>query len=449
MFPNRLASGSGGQAWADGGSSNGRTADFDSVNRGSNPRPPAKARAKRHVSCVIPRWPPSCLRRRSPGWARAAIARSFRFPPVSDRTRPCRRRTRRCSPRWTSRPRTGWPAGADADRRARPRGRRVRRRPRSSALAATCCPTATCWSRKPTPRPSRRTARGIKGWITKLVDAARWRRVPSANRITLLRDADGDGVARTRSVFLEGLNSPFGMALVGNDLYVANTDASRGFRTSDGADAHHRARRQGGRPAGRADQPPLDQERHRQPGWPRLYVTVGSNSNAGENGIEVEEGRAAIWEIDPATGRHRVFASGLRNPVGLAWEPVTGALWTAVNERDELGSDLVPDYMTAVQGRRLLRLAVQLLRPACRRAREAAAAGPGRAGDRARLRARARTPPRSASPSPRPGALPAPFAQRRFRRPARLVEPQAAERLQGRSSCPSPTAGRPAMPVTC
>ena len=192
-------------------------------------------------------------------------------------------------------------------------------------------------------------AAGIKGWVSKLVMRRAGAGVPSANRITLLRDADGDGVAETRSVFLEGLNSPFGMALVGNDLYIADTDALlrfpyRGGETKitvpgvkvvdlpGGPINHHWTKNVIAAPDGR-----------------HLYVTVGSNSNAAENGIAAEEGRAAIWEIDRATGRHRILASGLRNPVGLAIEPVSGALWTAVNERDELGSDLVPDYMTAVR----------------------------------------------------------------------------------------------------
>jgi glucose/arabinose dehydrogenase len=171
----------------------------------------------------------------------------------------------------------------------------------------------------------------------------------SANRITLLRDADGDGIAETRSVFLEGLNSPFGMALVGNDLYVANTDAVLRFPYSAGAT---RIRSAGVKVV---DLPAGPRNHH----WTknliasrdgaRLYVTVGSNSNAAENGIKEEEGRAAIWEVDPKSGSHRIFASGLRNPNGLGWEPQTGALWTVVNERDELGSDLVPDYLTVVR----------------------------------------------------------------------------------------------------
>ena len=197
------------------------------------------------------------------------------------------------------------------------------------------------------PRPE--DGKGIKGFFFKLFQKKAGGAVPSANRITLLRDADGDGVAETRSAFLSGLNSPFGMALVGNDLYVANSDAvvkfsyrsgetqitSVGTKVVDlpaGPRNHHWTKNILASPDGR-----------------KLYAAVGSNSNAAENGIAEEAGRAAIWKVDLANGSHRVFASGLRNPVGMAWEPESRALWTAVNERDELGSDLVPDYMTAVR----------------------------------------------------------------------------------------------------
>jgi glucose/arabinose dehydrogenase len=173
--------------------------------------------------------------------------------------------------------------------------------------------------------------------------------VPSADRITLLRDADGDGVAEERSAFLEGLHSPFGMALVGSDLYVANTDAIVKFAYREGE------RRMEGKGTTIAGLPAGPLNHH----WTknvvasrdgkRLYVTVGSNSNVAEYGMEKEERRAAILEIDPASGASRVYASGLRNPNGLDWHPRTGALWTVVNERDELGSDLVPDYMTTVK----------------------------------------------------------------------------------------------------
>ena len=172
--------------------------------------------------------------------------------------------------------------------------------------------------------------------------------MPSPNRITLLRDTDGDGVADTRTVLLSDLHSPFGMALVGDELYVANTDALVRFPYSRGTTRIAAAgTRVTGLPGGRLNHH-WTKNVIARPDGSRLYVAVGSNSNAGENGIGREEGRAAIWEIDPVTGRHRIFASGLRNPVGLAWEP-SGQLWVAVNERDELGSDLVPDYITSVR----------------------------------------------------------------------------------------------------
>ena len=191
--------------------------------------------------------------------------------------------------------------------------------------------------------------KGIKGWVMKKLMTRAGAAAPTANRITLLRDTNGDGIADSRSVFLAGLNSPFGMALVGNDFYVANTDAIVRYTYAPGAtriDA----------PGVKVMDLPAGPLNHH---WTksliaskdgmRLYVTVGSNSNAAENGIEQEEGRAAIWEYDIKSGTSRLFATGLRNPNGMAWEPESGALWTAVNERDELGSDLVPDYMTSVR----------------------------------------------------------------------------------------------------
>jgi glucose/arabinose dehydrogenase len=197
------------------------------------------------------------------------------------------------------------------------------------------------------PRPD--DAKGIKGWFFKLFQKRAGGAVPSANRITLLRDGDGDGVAETRSEFLSDLHSPFGMALAGNVLYVANADAIVGFpyKTGDLRIAAP-ARRIAELPGGRLNHH-WTKSLIASPDGARLYSGVGSNSNVAENGIEKEEGRAAIWEVDIATGRSRIFASGLRNPVGLAWEPERGALWVAVNERDELGSDLVPDYMTSVR----------------------------------------------------------------------------------------------------
>jgi glucose/arabinose dehydrogenase len=191
-------------------------------------------------------------------------------------------------------------------------------------------------------------AKGIKGWFFKYFQKKAGGAVPSANRISLLRDADGDGVAETRSVFLSGLNSPFGMALIGDVFYVANTDAIVRFPYAEGQTEIVTA------PSTVTQLPAGDLNHH----WTKsliasldgskLYVGVGSNSNVMENGHEQEVERAAIWEVDPQSGSRRIFASGLRNPVGMAWQPETGALWTAVNERDELGSDLVPDYMTAV-----------------------------------------------------------------------------------------------------
>lgn len=197
------------------------------------------------------------------------------------------------------------------------------------------------------PRPQ--DGKGIKAWVMKWMKKRAGAGVPSANRITLLRDADGDGAVETRSVFLSGLNSPFGMALVGNDLYIANTDAILRFPYHDGDTTIGTAGvKVAELPAG-----PLNHH------WTkniiashdgtRLYATVGSNSNVGENGMDKEVNRAAILEVDLATGQTRLFASGLRNPNGLAWQPQTGELWTVVNERDELGSDLVPDYLTSVR----------------------------------------------------------------------------------------------------
>ncbi|MEO8017059.1 MAG: sorbosone dehydrogenase family protein, partial [Pseudomonadota bacterium] len=173
--------------------------------------------------------------------------------------------------------------------------------------------------------------------------------VPTPDRITLLRDADGDGAAEVRSVLLENLHSPFGIALVGSDLYVANTDAIVKFPYTPGTTKIAAA---GSKltdlPGGTLNHHWTKNIIADQSG-DKLYATVGSNSNVAENGIEKEEGRAAIWEVDIRTGAKRLFATGLRNPNGMAWEPRTGALWTVANERDELGNDLVPDYLTSVK----------------------------------------------------------------------------------------------------
>lgn len=190
---------------------------------------------------------------------------------------------------------------------------------------------------------------GVKGWLTKKAMSKAGAATPSADRISLLRDTNGDGVADQRTVFIDNLHSPFGMALVGNDLYVANTDGVVRFPyRADQTQITAQSEPVTALPAG-----PLNNHWTKNliasPNGSKLYAAVGSNSNAAENGLEQEQGRAAIWEIDPKTGSKRLFASGLRNPVGMAWEPYSGELWTVVNERDGLGNDLVPDYMTSVQ----------------------------------------------------------------------------------------------------
>jgi glucose/arabinose dehydrogenase len=173
--------------------------------------------------------------------------------------------------------------------------------------------------------------------------------VPSANRITLLRDADGDGKAEVRTTFLEDLNSPFGMALIGDHLYVANTDAIVRYPYKEGqTEISEPGTKLADLPAGALNHH-WTKGLIASPDGKHLYASVGSNSNVAENGIEEEKDRAAIIEVDVASGTSRVFASGLRNPVGMAWNPDNGELWAVVNERDELGSDLVPDYLTSVK----------------------------------------------------------------------------------------------------
>jgi glucose/arabinose dehydrogenase len=189
----------------------------------------------------------------------------------------------------------------------------------------------------------------IVGWVQSLATGGGGGGGEASNRITLLRDADGDGVAETREVFLDHLSSPFGVALVGGDLYVANTDAIVRYPYREGDTTISDP----GTVLTELPGGPIDHH------WTKslvasddgslLYVGVGSNSNITENGIEAEKNRAAIWEVDRQSGRHRIFAAGLRNPNGLSLEPRTKALWTVVNERDELGPNLVPDYMTSVK----------------------------------------------------------------------------------------------------
>ncbi|MEP7329633.1 MAG: sorbosone dehydrogenase family protein [Betaproteobacteria bacterium] len=190
---------------------------------------------------------------------------------------------------------------------------------------------------------------GIRAFFMKIVMARAGAGTTSANRVTLLRDTDGDGIAETKSVFLTGLHSPFGMALVGDVLYVANTDAILRFPYQQGATTIAAVgEKVADLPAGRINHH-WTKNLIASPDGKRLYVTVGSNSNVGENGIDNEMNRAAILEVEIATGSTRVFASGLRNPNGLGWNPQNGALWTVVNERDELGDNLVPDYLTSVR----------------------------------------------------------------------------------------------------
>jgi glucose/arabinose dehydrogenase len=246
-------------------------------------------------------------------------------------------------------PAEGWPAGAlpqapagfavTALARGLVHPRWVHVLPNGDVLVAE--------SNAPKPPPGEER-KGIKAMVMKQVMKRVGAAVPSPDRITLLRDADGDGQAEARHVFIDKLHSPFGMALVGNDLYVANADAVVRFAYTPGQT------QLGAAPAKVTDLP-AGRNHHwtkglvASPDGRKLYVSVGSNSNVAEDGMQIEEGRAAIWEVDVASGSKRLFAGGLRNPVGVAFEPQTRVLWTVVNERDELGSDLVPDYLTSVR----------------------------------------------------------------------------------------------------
>jgi glucose/arabinose dehydrogenase len=205
-------------------------------------------------------------------------------------------------------------------------------------------------SNKPEPKEGAKNvhAEGLRGMAMGVVMKRAGAGTPSANRITLLRDADGDGVAEVQTVFMSSLTSPLGMALVGNELFIANADAIVKVAYGTGQTSINAT------PTKVTDLP-AGANHH----WTKniiasadgskLYATVGSNSNIGDNGMASEEGRAAIWEIDRASGSKRLFATGLRNPNGLGWEPQSKVLWTVVNERDELGNDLVPDYLTSVK----------------------------------------------------------------------------------------------------
>jgi glucose/arabinose dehydrogenase len=190
---------------------------------------------------------------------------------------------------------------------------------------------------------------GIRGWVQKMLMKRVKSAVPSPDRIILLRDADGDGVAETRTVFAQGLKSPFGMTLVGNTLYVANTDGVVSFPYRPGQTAVEGT----GTKVFDLPGPPINHHWTKNvvasPDGRRLYATVGSNSNVGDNGMAAEQGRASIWVYDIATQRSRLYASGMRNPNGLDFEPITDAMWTVVNERDEIGPDVPPDYLTSVR----------------------------------------------------------------------------------------------------
>jgi glucose/arabinose dehydrogenase len=196
--------------------------------------------------------------------------------------------------------------------------------------------------------PEEKEPTSIRGAVQKHEQKKAGAGAPSANRITLLRGVDANGAAATRTAFLEGLHGPFGMALVGHNLYIANADALLRFPYKTG-DTRITAK------GVKVMDLPAGINHHwtknvvASPDGNTLYVSVGSNSNAAEAGIEAEQGRAAIWEYDIASGKSHIYATGLRNPVGMAFHPQSRALWTSVNERDELGNDLVPDYMTAVK----------------------------------------------------------------------------------------------------
>jgi glucose/arabinose dehydrogenase len=199
------------------------------------------------------------------------------------------------------------------------------------------------------PSPADKSNQGIKGFFQKLLMKKVGSAKPSPNKIVLLRDADGDGVAELKTDFATGLTQPFGMTLVGDTLYVANSDGVVRLPYTEGET----------RAAGPAEKvfdlpgPPINHHWTKNvvasPDGTKLYATVGSNSNIGENGMAAEEGRAAIWEYDLATGKPRIYASGIRNPNGLDFEPTTGVMWTVSNERDEIGPDLPPDFLTSVK----------------------------------------------------------------------------------------------------
>lgn len=247
-------------------------------------------------------------------------------------------------------PSVGWPAGASPDA---PAGFTVNRfaaglehprwllaLPNGDVLVAESAGE---------PSTADKMQRGIRGFVQKMLMKKVKSAVPSPNKLILLRDQDGDGAAESRTVFAQGLRSPFGMALVGDVLYVANNDGVVRF-------AYRSGQTTAAAPAERVFDlpgPPINHHWTKNvvasPDGSKLYATVGSNSNIGDNGLENEVGRAAIWEYDIASARTRIFASGIRNPNGLDFEPSTGTMWTVANERDEIGNDLPPDYLTSVR----------------------------------------------------------------------------------------------------
>ena len=199
------------------------------------------------------------------------------------------------------------------------------------------------------PSKADRSNKGLKGFFQKMLMKKVGSAKPSPNRIILLRDANGDGMAETKTTFAQGLKQPFGMTLVGTTLYVANSDGVVSYPYVAGQTAAAGA----GTPLFALPGPPINHHWTKNvvasPDGTKLYATVGSNSNIGENGMDAEQGRAAIWEYDFASAHPRIYASGIRNPNGIDFDPVTGAMWTVSNERDEIGNDLPPDYLTHVK----------------------------------------------------------------------------------------------------
>ena len=187
---------------------------------------------------------------------------------------------------------------------------------------------------------------GITGMIARFLKKRAGAATPSANRITLLRDTNGDGVADLKTPFITGLNSPFGMVLLDNTLYVADTDALLAFPYKTGeTQITAKPRKLTALPSGGEH---WTRSLIYDPKEKHLLVGIGSSTNIADNGLEADKTRAAIWSVDPQTGQHALFATGMRNPVGMAINPQSGNLWAVVDERDKMGSDMPPDYLTQV-----------------------------------------------------------------------------------------------------